>query len=625
MKQDIIRGFAASFPPPQSCKAQPIYDNFKIDNNDLKTIEQIRKDPNDGLNQYEKNRLTKLQSKLQDNEYFYIEKSGRWPGEYVARSEEYLWWISGFSGSAGSCIISKNKAILFTDGRYTIQAAKQSAHFEQVCIIQQTPLNWLKENTNDNDHLLFNAHTLTAAMFQKIQELPIQTQPLNDFLLVDSLWHNRLPEPLGPIWHHSSEYAGVSAADKIAAYQKSLAEKSCDGYIITQPENIAWLLNIRGCDIEHTPIPLSFAIVWQNDKVDWYVDERRLTAEVKKDLAPSIRFHLPQHIYEADFSNKKMGYNKTTTSVALLSLLGENATAFADPSLLPKAQKNTTEQEGMKQAHLIDGAAMIRFLTWLQKEVPQAHVSEVSAAQKLNNLRLEHELCTSISFETISASGPNAALPHYHVNQQSNRMLQVDEIYLIDSGGQYMMGTTDITRTIKLGKATAEEKQAFSLVLKGFIQLFLASFSKETTGDKLDAIARKPLNDNNMDFAHGTGHGVGCYLGVHEGPQSISSRGMNTLMHANMVCSIEPGYYKEGHFGIRTENLAIVKPTFGKNSFCNITYCPIDTGLIELSLLTQVERDWLNHYHSKVREKLSPLLFGDKEAKEYLYQATKVI
>lgn len=626
MKQDILYGFATAFTPPKMVDIAPIYASFQIDNHDEYIIETMRNNPNDGLKQYDAARLNALQLRLKDNEYLYIGKSGRWPGEYVARSEEYLWWISGFSGSAGACIIGKNRALLFTDGRYTIQAAKQSPHFEQVGIEAQNPQEWLKENTTDNDVLLFNAHSLPNETYIKMQAaLSLSLKALDDFGLLNDLWQNRMPEPLGAIWHHRRKYAGISVAEKIAYYQQKLSQESLDGYIITQPENIAWLLNIRGCDIADTPIPLTFAVVWQNGKVDWYVDQRRLTQKAKEDLADIADFYMPEQLYQYDFSQVKIGYNPQTTTVAIVNLLGADAQALTDPALLPKAQKNITEQQGMKEAHIIDGVAMVKFLHWLEIEVPKGHVSELDAAQKINELRLENNLCSSVSFETISAAGANAALPHYRVSRESNRLLSANEIYLVDSGGQYVMGTTDITRTIKIGTATTEEKTAFTLVLKGFIQLFNTRFNEGITGDKLDAIARQPLLDKNMNYNHGTGHGVGCYLGVHEGPQSISPRGGNVAIDTDMICSIEPGYYKEGHFGIRTENLAMVKSTYKQNHFCNLTYCPIDVRLIDASMLTQIERDWLNDYHRKVRENLLYFVQSDRDVKDYLLRVTRVI
>ncbi|MFV0321235.1 MAG: aminopeptidase P family protein [Alphaproteobacteria bacterium] len=626
MKQDIIRGFATAFTAPKIVDITPIYAAFQIDNHDEYLIESMRKAPNDGLKQYDAARLTALQSQLKDNEYLYISKSGRWPGEYVARSEEYLWWISGFSGSAGACIIGKNRALLFTDGRYTIQAAKQSPHFEQIGIEDQSAISWLKDNTTDNDVLLFNAHALAYDSYQKMQSaLSLSLKALYNFNLLNDLWQNRLPDPIGPIWHHRRKYAGVEVTEKIAYYQEKLSQESCDGYIITQPENIAWLLNIRGCDIADTPIPLTFAVVWQNGKVDWYVDKRRLTQKAIDDLADIVDFYAPEQLYQYDFSDYEMGYNLQTATVAIVDLLGNGAKALSDPALLPKAQKNITEQEGMKEAHIIDGVAMVKFLYWLETEVPKGNVTELDAANKINDLRQENNLCPTVSFESISAFGANAALPHYRVSAESNRLLSPDEIYLIDSGGQYVMGTTDITRTIKIGTATAEEKTAFTLVLKGLIQLFNTRFSGGTTGDKLDAIARQPLLDKGMNYNHGTGHGVGCYLGVHEGPQSISPRGSNVAIDANMVCSIEPGYYKEGHFGIRIENLAIVKSAYKQNHFCNLTYCPIDVRLIDVSMLSQIERDWLNDYHRKVRENLLYFVQGDRGVKDYLLRATRVI
>ncbi len=624
---DCIKAFAAAYAPPSQMNLQEVYDHFQLKEADIDAIEEMRRNLDDSLDATDKSRISKLQKKLKENQFIYISKSGSWPGEYVARSQEYLWWLTGFSGSSGSCLIGRNQAILFSDSRYIIQAQKQAPHMTFFNIAQKKPLQWLSENTNETHEILINGWTTDISFYHKLQNrcLAAKLTVLDDFSIVEDLWPARLPLPCSPIWQHELVYSGKASVEKITYYQQNLSQHDLDGFIITQPENIAWLLNIRSSDIEHTPIALSFAIVWKDGYVDWYMDKRRLTQKLYANLKEFVRFYAADDIKNIDLSSAKIGYNGSTTVISLYNRLTGGRKDIMDPAMLPKACKNSIEQMGMINAHILDGLAMVRFLYWLEQEIPKGHVTEISAAEKLNNLRFENRSCLSLSFETISASGPNAALPHYHASAQNNRKLSADEIYLIDSGAQYQAGTTDITRTIKISSATMAEKKAFTLVLKGFIALFIHQFKEGTVGHKLDTIARKPLNDHGMDFGHGTGHGVGCCLGVHEGPQSISAHNDHIGLIDSMVCSIEPGYYEENNFGIRIENLAIVKSLYGQCFFSNLTYCPIDTRLIKHSLLTQAEKDWLNNYHQKVCENLTPLLQNHEKIKIWLQKVTREI
>lgn len=623
---DYIKSFAAAFLPPSHLNLKEVYDAFGLKPSDRDSLIDMRNNPDDGLGKIDEDRLQKLQEKLEDNQFLYLDKSGSWPGEYVARGQEYLWWLTGFSGSAGSAIIGKNQAVLFSDSRYIIQAKKQAYHMDFFDIAEKTPLQWFTENANESHEIFVNGWTTATDFYHKLQkQSEAKLTALDDFSLMNDLWPNRLPLPSSPIWQHKLNHAGQSSEEKIAHYQKALSENNLDAYLITQPENIAWLLNIRSADIEHTPIPLSFAMVWKNGHVDWYMDKRRLTQKLQSHLQNFVSFYPPSHLHALNLKEYNIGYNADTTVISLYNQLPHGHKNMQDPCLWPKSIKNCIEQDGMINAHILDGLAMVRFLYWLEQEVPKGYVSECLAAEKLSQIRFANSSCLSLSFDTISASGPNAALPHYHPMEESDRKLSVDEIYLIDSGGQYQSGTTDITRTLKLGEATAEEKKAYTLVLKGFIDLFNHQFSESEKGQKLDAIARRPLNEYDMDFGHGTGHGVGCYLGVHEGPQSISPRNDHTGFKNGMICSIEPGYYKEGDFGIRIENLAIIRPIGEQSYFHNITYCPIDTSLIDFSLLTAHQKNWLNDYHQKVYDNLMPLLSGDENVKAWLKKATEKV
>lgn len=625
------RGLAAAFPPPSLINCSAVYKQMDLSYSNLKQVEQIRASNVDGLGTGNpKERIKALQDCLQEHQYVLIEKSGKWPGEYVARSEERLFWLTGFSGSAGACLIGKHQAILFVDGRYPNQARREASHMQIMPIEEQTMLDWLKNHTNEDHELIFDGYSMpvsTYELFQKHLSLTLNNQ--SPFIL-DALWEGRFDDPKGPIWAHEEQYAGVSTHDKINYYRQSLEKNNLDGFVITAPENIAWLLNIRGCDIETTPIPLTFATIWRDGRVDWYVDPERLSPEVLEQLGLMVTIHPYNDFFDPQGSfnhqNKRMGFDGKTTTISIRERLNADALSLQDPCLIPKACKNAVEQEGMRKAHIIDAICMAQFMCWLEKEVPNKNITEIEAVEYINNLRLQQKECVSISFDTISASGENAALPHYHPNEKFPVIIDPDQVYLIDSGGQYFYGTTDLTRTIKLTPASEAEKKAYTLVLKGFIDLMREQFTEATTAYALDDIARSPLNREGMDYQHGTGHGVGSYLGVHEGPVAIANREVSKQpLHEGMVMSVEPGYYQEGKFGFRIENLVIVQKNAQGLYFENLTYCPIDTRLIDKALLDAEQVQWLNDYHQQVWDIIAPKLGNDKETQAWLKQACMAI
>lgn len=456
--------------------------------------------------------------------------------------------------------------------------------------------------------------------------------------LIDRIWHDQPAKPMGKVALHEVKYAGKSAKDKIAEIQKLIVEKECDFTLLTDPASLAWLFNIRGNDVIHNPLALGYAIVPAKGKPSIFIEEEKLNSEIKGYLSDITTQFEPENLIT---ELQKLSANATIlcdmdrVSVALTNIIEAskgNIIKGRDPVVLPRAMKNETELEGARNAHIRDGVAMVKFLSWLDVQKPDT-ITEIDAAKKLEAIRIENAKAMGselkeISFDTISAAGPHAALPHYRVNETSNRMLREGEIYLVDSGGQYNDGTTDITRTITIGAAPQEAVTDFTLVLKGHIAIDKARFPKGTRGIDLDALARYALWQHGKDYAHGTGHGIGSYMNVHEGPQGIHRRAMEVLQ-PGMIISNEPGYYIEGKYGIRIENLVIVTELedIGGNiethRFENITWTPMDKRLIDPSLLTQEEKDWVDDYHAKVLEKLSPHLEG--EALEWLKKATDSI
>ncbi len=625
------RGLAAAFPAPSLINCTPVYKQMDLSYSNLKQVEKMRASDIDGLGIGDPvQRIKALQDRLQKHQYVIIEKSGKWPGEYVARSEERLYWLTGFSGSAGACLISKHHAILFVDGRYPNQARREASHMQIIPIEEQTMLDWLKDHTNEDHELIFDGYSMPVLTYEKFQK-HLSLKLVNQYpFILDALWENKFDDPKGPIWNHEQQYAGRSSHDKINDYCRRLEEKNLDGFVITAPENIAWLLNIRGCDIETTPIPLTFATVWRDGSVDWYVDPQRLLPEVTEQLGQIVSIYPYQDFFDENgnfnHQDKHMGFDGKTTTISVRERLNLQAVNMADPCLMPKACKNAVEQEGMRTSHIVDGIAMSKFMCWLHEEALARDITEMEAAQYLDDLRLQQKQCVSVSFETISASGENAALPHYHPSVNTPKIIDPTQVYLVDSGGQYFSGTTDLTRTLKLTAATDAEKKAYTLVLKGFIDLMQEEFFEATTAYVLDDIARSPLNREGMDYQHGTGHGVGSFLGVHEGPIAIANREVSKQpLCEGMVMSIEPGYYQEGDFGFRIENLVIVQKNDQGFYFENLTYCPIDTGLIDKNILEDKQIEWLNNYHQLVWQMLGPKLHKDTKTQAWLKQACMAI
>ncbi len=569
---------------------------------------------------------------------FLVPHADEHQNEYVPPNAERLSWLTGFTGSAGMAIVGTKAAALFVDGRYTLQAPGQAD--TSVFDILQAPRNklsdWLKKHLKKGETLGYDPrlHTIRAVerLEKALEETGVKLSPIEDNL-VDAIWKDRPAPPRKAVSLHPIKFAGEPAAKKITSIQKLLKKAKAGAVVLTLPESIAWALNIRGQDVLHTPLPLCFAIIPAKGKPELFIAPGKLEGRVRRALAKDVKLRKPE-----DLSPALAALGKTETKVQLdpdtasqwfadqLNEADAKIVHGADPCLGLKAKKNKVEIAGARAAHKRDGVAMCRFLAWLDANALSGKLDEITAAKKLESLRRQTGKLKEISFDTISGAGANGAIVHYRVSESSNAPLKTGTLYLVDSGAQYLDGTTDITRTVALGKPTKNMRRHFTLVLKGHIGVAAAHFPKDTRGVDLDPLARSALWNAGLDFDHGTGHGVGSYLSVHEGPQRISKSGTAAL-EPGMIISIEPGYYREGNYGIRIENLVLVttvrKVKGGERtmmSFETLTLAPIDRCLIDVSILTRDELKWLNVYHDRVLSEIGPEL-GNKDRK-WLEQAT---
>jgi Xaa-Pro aminopeptidase len=569
---------------------------------------------------------------------FIIPHSDEHQGEYLPPSALRLAWISGFSGSAGVAVVLAERAALFVDGRYTLQAAEEvdGDLFERLHLIEQPPNLWLAAALTAGARLGYDPWLHTPKGVEQFRQacgkagahlVPCQNNPL------DAVWADRPAPPQAPVHAHPIEFAGRSALQKRTDLAGELAGDGLDATILTAPESVAWLLNLRGGDVDFAPLPLSFAILHKDASVDLFIDERKLSSRTLQHLGNAVHAKEPSALGSSldGLADRQVRLDPATAPSWIAERL-HAAKAWIkhgdDPCALPRACKNPVELEGSRRAHHRDGAALVRFLSWLSHTVGDGKATELSVAEALGRFREGGQHYRGPSFPTISAAGPNAALPHYHATESSNRPLTGGQLYLVDSGGQYLDGTTDVTRTIAIGPAGPEERRRFTLVLKGHIALARARFPKGTTGSQLDCLAREALWAEGLDYDHGTGHGVGSYLSVHEGPQRISKLPNAQPLLPGMILSNEPGYYQAGAYGIRIENLLAVRPWPGSGEretleFETLTLAPIDLALVERSLLSNDETDWLNAYHARVREELTRQL--DTATAVWLAEATRDI
>ncbi|MCF6368251.1 aminopeptidase P family protein [Rhizobium halophilum] len=597
--------------------------------------------------QFAGERLSALRAQFDDLSIdgFLVPRADEYQGEYVPALAERLAWLTGFTGSAGIALVMRSQAIVFVDGRYTTQLQEQVDRSVVTGgdLVNEPPHRWLSRNGSKGFRLGIDPWLHTAAEVRRLQKALEEIGGSLVFLAanpLDAIWSDRPAEPMGAVMIQKQEHAGKLAAEKIAEVAAQVKEKGAAATVITDPSSVAWIFNIRGADVPHTPHPLARAIIPADGKPQLFLDERKTGIETRAYLAQLAEQLSPDAFLARLEDVARRGPVMLDADLAPLALsiaieaVGGRVVEAGDPAKLPRACKNAIELQGSAKAHLQDGAAVVEFLYWLDQQ-PSGSVTEISSVHALENARVRvgermQNPLKDISFDTISGAGEHAAIMHYRVTTESDRRLNEGELFLIDSGAQYINGTTDITRTVAIGEVPEDRKRFFTLVLKGMIAISTARFPKGTRGCDLDPLARIALWKAGGDFAHGTGHGVGSYLSVHEGPQRISRLSTQELL-PGMMLSNEPGYYRPGHYGIRIENLIFVKDAteieggdMPMLSFETLTWCPIDRRLVVVDLLTAEERDWLNGYHVETREKLMPLI-EDAAVRDWLVKATEPV
>jgi Xaa-Pro aminopeptidase len=550
---------------------------------------------------------------------FVVPRADQQQNEYVAPSEERLAWLTGFTGSAGLAVVLTQEAALFVDGRYTLQAAKQvdGKAWAVESLVEPPPESWITKHLRAGDRLGFDPWLHTSAAAERLaaactkagaELVAVESNP------VDTIWTERPPPPVAPVAIHGPRYAGETEADKLMHIRHELEKLGADALVLSDSHAVAWTFNIRGADVAHTPLPLSYALVPKDGRPTIFIDNRKLSNSTRDHLEQSADVREPDTLTPQLTALAKAGstiaLDSATAADALSRLIassGGKPLRGSDPIALLKAVKNTTEIEGTRTAHRRDAVALARFLAWIDREAPKGALTEIDTVEALETFRRDTGALRDVSFPTIAGTGPNGAIVHYRVTRKSNRRIVPGDLLLIDSGAQYQDGTTDVTRTVAVSEPTAEMRDRFTRVLRGHIAIARAVFPDGTTGAQLDTLARQFLWQAGVDFEHGTGHGVGSYLSVHEGPARISKLG-TTPLKRGMILSNEPGYYKTDGFGIRIENLELVtaadlagteKPM---NAFETLTVAPIDRRLIDVKMLSAEELGWLNEYHARVRD-----------------------
>jgi Xaa-Pro aminopeptidase len=568
---------------------------------------------------------------------FIIPRADAQQNEYVAPSEERLAWLSGFTGSAGLAIITRDAAVLFVDGRYTLQAAQQvdPAAWTVASLIDPPPENWIEQHLPAGSRLGFDPWLHTAAAVERFgaactragaQLVPEEGNP------VDAVWSERPAPPLGAVALHPPALAGESEAGKLARIRSEMVRHKLDALVISDSHAVAWTFNIRGADVAHTPLPLSYALLPKDGRPQLFIDARKLSNSVRAHLDRYAEIiepdALPARLAAASGGGAAIGLDTATAAEALRRIVAEaggKPVRGSDPVALLKAVKNEAEIAGTRAAHRRDAVALAHFLAFIDREAPRGALTEIDAVEALESFRRDTGALRDVSFPTISGAGPNGAIVHYRVTRRSNRRIAAGDLLLIDSGAQYEDGTTDVTRTIAVGEPTAEMRDRFTRVLRGHIAIARAVFPDGSSGAQIDAFARQYLWQAGLDFDHGTGHGVGSYLSVHEGPARISKLGTVPLQRG-MILSNEPGYYRTGQYGIRIENLELVTAVEipgaerPMNGFETLTLAPIDRRLVEAGMLTAEEIAWLDAYHIRVRDTLHGTL--DDATRSWLEAAT---
>lgn len=560
---------------------------------------------------------------------FLIPRADEHLGEYIPASAERLRWLTGFTGSAGLAVVLRDRAAFFTDGRYQTQARAELdlGAFELRHLINEPPETWLAVSIRSGEAIGYDPWLHSAEAVDRLRRaveraggrlVAVEPNP------IDALWIDRPPPPASPLKPHPAQFSGEEAAAKRARIGAAIAAAGAQAAVLTAPDSIAWLFNIRADDVPFTPVPLAYAVLQADGRATLFLDPARVDpaarAHLGNEVAVEPRSAFPPALARLGAERATVFVDPRTTPARVAQRLEEaGATILAepDPVALPKACKNSVEQAGARAAHRRDAVALVRFLAWLDRTAPLEPVSELAAAKRLLALRAEGDRFRGESFPAISAAGPNGAIIHYRVSEATNRTLASGDLYLIDSGGQYLDGTTDVTRTVLIGEPgeeIAEQRDRYTRVLKGLIAVATLRWPKGVAGPHLEAFARRALWEAGLDYDHGTGHGVGSYLGVHEGPTGLSRAARPIPLAPGMILSDEPGFYLPGRWGIRLENLVmvreepiegVIKPFLG---FETLTLAPFDRRLIEPALLTDAERSWLDAYHARIAAEIGPQL-----------------
>jgi len=571
---------------------------------------------------------------------FVVPRADQQQNEYVPPSDERLAWLTGFTGSAGMAIVLVQDAAIFVDGRYTLQAARQvdTKAWSVESLVEPPPETWLTQHLKAGDRVGFDPWLHTTAAAERLaagcakagaELVAVESNPL------DAVWTERPQPPIAPVSIHGAELSGESEADKLGRVRQEIERLGVEALVLSDSHNVAWTFNIRGADVAHTPLPLSYALVPKSGRPTIFIDHRKLSNLTRDHLEQSADVEEPDALAAQLTSLAQSGaviaLDSATAADALTRLIqnaGGKPVRSADPVSLLKAAKNATEIEGMRRAHRRDAVALARFLAFIDREAPKGTLTEIDAVEALETFRRDTAALKDVSFPTIAGTGPNGAIVHYRVSRKSNRRIVPGDLLLIDSGAQYQDGTTDVTRTIAIGAPTDEMRDRFTRVLRGHLAIARAVFPDGTTGAQLDSFARQFLWQAGLDFEHGTGHGVGSYLSVHEGPARISKLG-TTPLKRGMILSNEPGYYKTDAYGIRIENLELVvaKDIAGAskpiNGFEALTLAPIDRRLIDVAMLSGEERAWLDAYHARVNAAVRSAL--DEADQRWLDQATAAL
>jgi len=569
---------------------------------------------------------------------FIVPHEDEWQNEYVPPAYDRLAWATGFTGSAGAAVVLAEEAAVFVDGRYTLQVRAQVDEklFAYRDLVDGGVPAYLRERAPKGAKIGYDPKLHSPDSLERIRAaadaagavlVPVTQNP------IDTIWDDRPPIPAAKVVPQPEAYTGESAASKRHRLGEALGKENADAVVITSPASIAWLFNVRGGDVARTPLPLGEALLHKDGTADLFLADEKVSPELRQWLGNEVAIKPSEELQPTlqGLSGKRVKLDPATASAWYFEELkgaGAEIVRGQDPVVLPRACKNAAEIEGSRKAHIRDGAAVSRYLHWLATDAQTGKVQEIEACERLEAFRQDTGALQDLSFDSISGAGPNGAIVHYRVTKKTNRKLGRGSLFLIDSGGQYLDGTTDITRTVAIGRASPEMKDRFTRVLKGHIALSRVRFPKGTTGHQLDALARMSLWEAGLDYDHGTGHGVGVYLGVHEGPHRIAKFVNTQPLEPGMIVSNEPGYYKTGAYGIRIENLQVVTPAADIDGgerpmlgFETLTLAPIARELIVKKMLSKDELDWINGYHAKVWDKIGPLVDG--EAKAWLEAATK--